>query len=175
LSHLQKQNRLVVHVLIDGREPDLKQLAAVRRSPLMGHTVYIETAEPRQMALDVLDGVEKQLDEADRLRQGAVEQLQAGQSIKAMAKLSGCFGIWHYAEESILKTAQLLRIDLGKITVDEKPFPHMLDEFAAQLKVIKSALENRDFVTLTDTLAYESNHTSRQWRDAITSIRATIE
>jgi len=54
LAHLKKENRLVVHVLIDGREPDLDRLGQIRQSPLNGHTIYIETAEPRQMALDVL-------------------------------------------------------------------------------------------------------------------------
>ena len=87
LAHLQGQNRLVVHVLIDGHEPDFDRLAQVRQSPLSGHTVYIETAEPRQMALDVLDQVEKQLDESDRLRRDAVELLQTNQSVKAMEKL----------------------------------------------------------------------------------------
>jgi len=174
LAHLQGQNRLVVHVLIDGHEPDFDRLAQVRQSPLSGHTVYIETAEPRQMALDVLDQVEKQLDESDRLRRDAVELLQTNQSVKAMEKLRGCFSIWHHAEESVLKTAQLLRIDLGRIIVDEKPFPEILAGFADQLKRIRSALEDRDFVGLTDTLAYEATRTSEQWRGAIQSIRSTI-
>ena len=175
LTHLQNQNRLVVHVLIDGQEPDLNHLPQLKQSPLSGHTVYIETAEPRQMALDVLEQVEKQLDEADRLRGDAVELLQTNQSVKAMEKLRSCFGTWHHAEESIVKTAQLLRIDLSRIVVDDKPFTHILAKFSEQLKSIKSALENRDFVALMDTLAYEANKTSQQWRAAIQSIRGTIE
>src|SRR5438874_1447330 len=144
LAYLQKENRLVVNVLIDGSEPDLSRLAQVKQSPLLGHTIFIETAEPRAMALDVLEQVEKQLGEADRLRSDAVELLQTNQSIKAMEKLGGCFNIWHHAEESILKTAQLLRIDLSRIVVDEKPFTQILETFGEQLKRIKSALESRD-------------------------------
>src|SRR3954466_1372762 len=52
LSHLQKDNRLVVNLLIDGREPDLDPLPQVRQSPVTGHTLFIETAEPREMALE---------------------------------------------------------------------------------------------------------------------------
>ena len=74
--------------------------------------------------------------------------------------------IWHHAEESILKTAQLLRIDLSRIVVDEKPFTQILGAFSEQLKRIKSALESRDFVALTDTLAYEMTQTAQQWRGA---------
>ena len=174
LAHLKKENRLVVHVLIDGREPDLDRLGQIRQSPLNGHTIYIETAEPRQMALDVLAQVEKQLDECERLRRDAVELLQSNQSIKAMEKLSGCFSIWHHAEESVVKTARLLRIDLEKITADEKPFTQILDAFAGHLRGVKTALEDRDFVGLTDILAYEMNGSASQWRAAIEAIRATI-
>ena len=46
LSHLQRDNRLIVHVLIDGEEPDLARLPALRQSLLNGHTLFIETTEP---------------------------------------------------------------------------------------------------------------------------------
>ena len=47
--------------------------------------------------------------------------------------------------------------------------------FTEQLRSIKNALENRDFVALCDTLAYETTETSNQWRAAIVSMRSTIE
>src|SRR6266404_491585 len=65
LSHLRRVNRLVTNILIDGHAPDLNGLVAVRKSPLIGHTIFIETAEPREMALNVLEDVEEQLDETE--------------------------------------------------------------------------------------------------------------
>jgi hypothetical protein len=156
LSHLQKDNRLVVHVLIDGQEPDLDRIAAVCSKPLMGHTLFIETAQPKQLALEVLGEVEKQLDEAERLKNDAVQLLQSNQQTKAMEKLAGCFSTWQHAQESIQKTAQLLRVDLARVTVAEKPLTNLLQAFAGQLQQIKSALENRDFVTLGDILTYQT-------------------
>src|SRR6185436_47044 len=112
-------NRLVVNLLIDGRAPDLTRLGHLRAAPLAGHTLYIETAEPREMALDAIDEVDAQLREADRLRTEAVDLLHRNQPPAAMEKLSGCFGTWHNAQDSLLKTAQLLRIDLNTIRVDD--------------------------------------------------------
>ncbi|MGA2443251.1 MAG: hypothetical protein ABSH08_20040, partial [Tepidisphaeraceae bacterium] len=43
LAHLQREKRLVVHVLIDGLEPDFRRLGDVRKSPLKDHHVFIET------------------------------------------------------------------------------------------------------------------------------------
>src|SRR5437763_13152412 len=135
LSHLQRESqRLVVNLLIDGREPDLDRIGIVRRAPLIGHTIFIETAEPRQMALEVLAEVQVQLDEADRLKTDAVSLLGRNAAEKAMEKLSGCFSTWHNAQESVLKTAQLLRIDLETIEVGRRPLTEMLSEFMEQLR-----------------------------------------
>jgi hypothetical protein len=175
LAHLQRENRLVVHVLIDGKEPDLAGLPAIRASALKDHTVYIETAEPRKMALEVLAEVNHQLDEADRLRADAVDLLQSNSQTKAMEKLAGCFTTWAHAEESIRKVAQLLRVDLSRIVVDDQPFTNVLTNFADQFRSIRNALEDRDFVALSDTLAYEATQTTRQWKDAVAAMRGMVE
>ncbi len=174
LSHLQRDNRLIVHVLIDGEEPDLARLPALRQSPLLGHTLFIETTEPQAMAMEVLNEVELQLNEANRLSSDAVALLRSNQTVRAMEKLRGCFSTWQHAQESVKKIAQLLRIDLQRIVVEGKPFTETLDSFTQQLRLIKSSLENRDFVSLIDTLVYESSETSSQWLAAINSMRTVI-
>jgi len=175
LAHLQKDNRLVVHVLIDGQEPDLDRLPAIKQSLLNGHTLFIETADPREMALEVLGEVQTQLNEADRLKTEAAELLQKNQNVKAMEKLAGCFSTWQHAQESVLKTAQLLRIDLTRVVVGKQSLTDLLREFMTQLRTIRTALENRDFVSLSDILMYETTETSAQWRNALQSMRDAIE
>ncbi len=174
LSHVQKENRLVVHLLIDGQEPDIDQMSAVRKSPINGHTLFIETAEPRQMAMEVLAEVEEQLNEADRLKTEAVSLLAKNGTVKAMEKLSGCFSTWQHAQESVLKTAQLLRIDLGKISVGVRTLRDVLADFTDQLRQIRAALEGRDYVTLSDILTYETTETSAQWKLALGAMRDVI-
>ena len=174
LSHVHTRNRLVVNMLIDGEEPDLDRMGDVKRAPLSGHTLFIETAEPRQMALEVLGEVEQQLDEADRLKGEAVDLLQRNAAVRAMERLSGCFSTWHHAQESLLKTAQLLRIDLTRITVAGRTLADVVGAFIGQLREVKQAMEDRDFVTLADVLTYEMTQTSRQWREAIGAMKGVI-
>src|SRR5262245_33844344 len=174
LAHIQKQNRLVVHLLIDGQEPDLAKLPSLRTAPLAGHTLYVETAEPRRMALDVLSDIEQHLKDTDQMRLDCVDLLRANNTGKGLEKLRGCFSAWQHAQESVLKTAQLLRIDLGRILVDGRPFSDVLKGFSEQLKLIRGSLENRDYVSLIDTLIYETGETSDQWRAAIRSMRTVI-
>jgi hypothetical protein len=171
LSHLQRDNRLVVNVLIDGRQPDLEHIPTLRQSPLEGHTLFIETADPKQMAAEVLAEVQANLEDADRLRGEACELLQKNQQSAAMQKLSGCFSIWQHTQEAVLKTAQLLRIDLETATAGRRQLRVLLADFAQQLKQIKSALENRDFVLLSDILQYEMDESAREWREALAALR----
>jgi hypothetical protein len=175
LSHLQKDNRLVVNLLIDGREPDLDCLPQVRQSPVTGHTLFIETAEPREMALEVIAEVESQLREADRLKCEAVELLQqSGGAVKAMERLSGCFSTWHNAQESVVKVARLLRLDLDALSVGGRSLSQLIADFSAQLRQVRQTLESRDFVALGDVLAYEMTDTTTHWRDALGAVRGVI-
>lgn len=174
LSHLQTSNRLVTQVLIDGREPDLDAVPQLRRKPLLGHTVFIETIEPRQIALDVLDEVEAQMTTADAARLAAIDHLSANEPNKALQKLSGCFTIWQSAQEAIQKVAQLLRVDLDLVRVDDITLTDALNAFAEQLRSIRASLESRDYVLLTDTLQYEVGQTVRQWREALEQLRAIV-
>jgi hypothetical protein len=175
LSHLQRDsNRLIVQVLIDGQEPDLSQLTRVKKIPLRDHILFVETADPRELAVSVLAEVENQLEEADRLRGEASDLIVRGNNHKAMEKLSGCFTTWQHAQESVLKTAQLLRLDLENIDVDGQRLSDLVRAFAEQLRSIKGALENRDFVLLNDILTYEAHQTSAKWRSAIGAIRGAM-
>ena len=174
LSHVQRGNRLVINLLIDGKAPDLSGLGAVRRSPLNGHTIYIETAEPRVIARNVLVEVEHQLDLNEEVRDQAVEFLQQNQPERALEKLHGWFHMWLTAQESVSKVSQLLRIDLDALQVAGNPLSEVLDRFAAQLREIKSAIENRDFVTLTDVLAYEMQQAADDWRNVLAALADVV-
>lgn len=174
LTHLQRDNRLIVSVLVDGQRPDADRLTDLRQSPLNGHTLYIETADPKEMALEVLDQVTDHLNEADQLRTEACELLAQGNHTKALERLSGCFTTWQHAQDSIDKTAQLLRIDLERIEADGATLLDFLVVFTEQLRQIRTALENRDFVLLNDILTYEMTHASARWTSAIGTLRQAI-
>ena len=174
LAHLRRDNRLVVQVLIDGKEPERSHLKHIKRHPVAGHTIFIETADPKEMARDVLDDVELQLHEADRLRGESLELLDNSQAAGAMEKLSGCFSYWQHAQETVLKTAQLLRIDLSCLRVQGRAFTDLLADFSSHLREIREALEERDFGGLARLLKHNTDHTCAQWYEAIQCLRQAI-
>ena len=175
LAHIRSKQRLVVHLMIDGREPDLNQMEALRSQLLGQKAVFIETVEPREIAAEVFDSVDSLLTDAEMLREQAVSHLQAGEHADALKKLGSCFTTWNHTQESVEKIARLLSVDLESIELDDGTLQKWLGQFTAQLTDIRSALESRDYVTLSDILAYEAHNTSGRWRQAIDAIRATIE
>ncbi len=174
LSHVSKSNRLVVNLLIDGREPNFDDMATVRQGALKGHTLFLETVAPREIAADALDEVERQMAEADRLTGEAVDLLQKNQLAPAMQKLSGCFSTWHSAQDSVTKTAQLMKLKLEDIETAGQSLSSLMTEFSDQLRSIRGALESRDYTTLGDVLTYETPETTRKWRDAMGTMRAQM-
>jgi hypothetical protein len=174
LSHLKKTDRLIVHVKIDGEEPDLKRIKTIKKFPLAGHTVFIETADPRDMARQFLDEVDAQLTEADRLKSESARLLGNNQYAPAMEKLGGCFKTWQHAQESLLKTAQLLRIDPQRIKVGGRALTELLSDFTLHLRQMRTALDGRDFTALSDLLAHKMSRAVEQWRDAVRSFRGVI-
>jgi hypothetical protein len=122
----------------------------------------------------VLNEVEQQMDQADLARIAAIDHLAAGEPNKALQKMAGCFTIWSSAQEAIAKVSQLLRVDLELIRVDDTTLAAALQAFADQLKIIRETIEARDYVGLSDVLHYEVGQTVRQWRDALTQLRAIV-
>ncbi len=176
LAHLQRENRLVVHVLIDGEEPDLERIAALRSASTDSHTIFVETTEPQTMAREVLDEVEHQIVAAEMLGKDAGALMQSGQQVKAMENLAGCFKRWQHVQESVLKVSQLLRLDLGRLALgDGRPLTAFFEAFSQQLRTIRDALESRDFVALADVLNYEMPESTQSWREAVAAVRNVVD
>ena len=179
LAHVQRPDRLVVNLLIDGREPDLSQMAAVRRAPVLGRTVYIETAAPRQMALDVLDDVQEQLQSVDSFRADAADLLGQDKVARAMEKLGLCLTAWQAAHESVAKTAKLLRIDLDRLPVadghgGDESAAHAMADFTDHLRQAKQTLVDRDYVCLSDLLRYEMDGSTNRWTAVLNAMRGSL-
>jgi hypothetical protein len=174
LSLARKHNRLIVRVRLDGREPTPRRVQSIRKCPIGKHLIEIDTIDPRQMAQQVLAEVEQELTEAHRLTSESSRLLQRNQVASAVEKLGGIFTTWQHVQESLFKTAQILRIDPQAIKVRGRAMTDLLKDFAIQLNQVRRALDVRDFNTLTDLLSQKLTQGVDQWRDAIGSFRLAI-
>ena len=172
LSHVSGRDRLVTQVLIDGQAPDLDRVPQWRGRSLTGHTIFIETHATVDIAIDVLDEIQRQMDAAEAAREKAIDDLHANAPSKALQKLSGCFTAWQVAQTAIGQVAKLLKIDLERLRVQEITLAAALANFASQLRDLRDAIECRDYVAVADVLTYEIGKTIGQWREAISQLRS---
>ncbi|HTW95281.1 MAG TPA: hypothetical protein VMD30_10830 [Tepidisphaeraceae bacterium] len=173
-SHLARANRLVVHFLIDGQTPNLEQLPALRQARIDGHTLFIETADPRQMAKNVLKEAHDELAGADAAKDAAAEQLRRNNFSSGMEKLATCLAAWQRAEQAIVGSAKLLNINLDAVLTEAALPPNWLTVFAENLRQLGLAVQARDAVALTDLLAYETTQTTSHWQDIVAAMLAMV-
>ena len=128
---------------------------AVRNTPLVEST-WIRTAASGR--------VEIELDDGSALRLVG----------DALCELGVCIRAWQHAQQSIVKVLELLRVEPADVIVANQPLEQCLANFSLQLRQIKTSLEQRDFVSLGDTLQYETSDTTQSWFSCIDAVRQLI-
>jgi hypothetical protein len=174
LRHLHQSGRLITRLVIDGECPDLDTLPTLQGKSLEGQTIFIETADPHQTAIEALEQIESQLPAADQAKNAAAECLRANQWPGAMEHLAVCVTRWQEAQKAIVAVSRLFKIDLDRLVVTGRPLNDLSCQLASQLREIQTALQSADLVGLTDLLVYETENTSEQWRSAVHALRMAI-
>ena len=59
--------------------------------------------------------------------------------------------------------------------IEGKKADELLSEFAAQLRTVKEALENRDYVQLADILQYELQDVAPRWQCLLDQVVEQID
>ena len=171
---LQASNRLIVRLVIDGVSPDPTHLSTIHGTPLAGHTVFIETVDPKSAALEVLVQAYAELDSADLLKAEAAKFLQSNNWNEAMERLHQCLAKWQQAQKAIVTVGKMFKIDVEGLTVTGRPLRAFSQEFTRQLRDLQTAIQSADMVGVSDVLVYETAHTGDSWRAAIESLRTVI-
>ena len=174
LLHLQRNNRLVIRLLIAGEAPDPAHIDSIRCTGLSDHVIYFETVDARQTALDSIALAQQRVAQADGFKDEAAELLRQNQWAAAMQKLSECLARWREAQQTVLAVSKYFSLNLERITVKGEALSVSLHQFAVRLRDIQTALQAEDAVGLTDLLAYETAQCGQWWSGALDGVRVMI-
>ncbi|HEY1687078.1 MAG TPA: hypothetical protein VGG19_20125 [Tepidisphaeraceae bacterium] len=168
LEHVRERDksRLIVKVLLDGAVPDFTGL---NEQDLKSRTLYVETADRKTLASDALAEAQGILDAADDSRQQAIEELSAGRAKESMPFLNQWLGTWRQAQKALMESAWVVGVDVDKLGIS-----NLVGELASQLRQIKTSLESKDYVTLSDILNYEAPGSMERWRHALQCVASQI-
>ncbi len=173
---LAPRKRMLVAVYTDGRLVPSGELENVLDTPAgRFERVDFQSAVPQALAREVLRQARELVAEATPLCRQAGEMLSAGQTARAMELLGNCFGVWNQVQESMSRSMDLLGLDLSKMQVEGHRADERLGEFVGQLRQVKEALENRDYVQLSDILQYELQDVAPRWQSLLDHLLEQIE
>lgn len=163
LDHIRASGRMVVQILVDGERPDLNQLATIRRELVTGHTVFLETAQPSEMAREALASLDGSLEDLNDLRLKAISHFEANQSHLAIQSLAAFFTTWHTAQLCVNKVAELAGTPIDAIPAGDQTVGQIVEGFTTILRELRNALKNRDYVMLNDMLRYDLEDAADKW------------
>ena len=173
---LAPQKRMLVAIYTDNQLVPPQALDEVLDFPASRYQkIDFQSALPKVLAREVLTHARNLVAEAAPICQQAGEMLSAGQTARAMEMLGSCFGVWSQVQESMSRSVALLGLDLSKLQIGGKKASELLDEFAVQLRTVKEALENRDYVQLSDILQYELLDVAPRWQGLLDQLVAQID
>jgi hypothetical protein len=174
IGRINRSQRLVVRLLIDGEAPDLTKLQLVNAKLIKDRCIYIETAEIAATALDALAQAEKRLSEGDKHRTDTAARLRRGEWTAAMETLSQFLGCWLEAQRTAVAVAKLCKIELEKLKVSQRSIGDISGQMADQLRRIQSAVQAVDLVELIDLVAYETADVGATWQAALKTIALRV-
>ncbi len=166
--------RIIVEVRLDGDALDDDQLAAAEPNDVTADEVQFITADPYELSRQTLLEVQDRLDLARDAQQRASVKLQADNAAEAMDDVREAMAVWQVAQDSLLKSAQLLNIPLDDIESDGRSASQTITLLAGRLAQMGEQLNARDWIGLADTLGYELDATVDQWSAMIDTVAQHI-
>jgi len=173
-QQLQGQGRVVVEVQVDGRTLVGDEVSDQQHQPIADTEVRLYSANPRELAGEVLDQVRQRLEDARRLQQEAATSLQQDNSAEALHHISSLIEIWMQTQQAVLYSVAILDIDLDGFKINGQPMAELAEELISQLKALKQLIGDGDMVALADVLAYEWPGIVDQWDELVGNLAKQI-
>jgi hypothetical protein len=156
--------RIVVSLRCDGSEVGQEGLDAVLDLPARQfRRLDIQTQPAAALVAGTLATAAELLEDSAASRHRVADLLEEGKPGKAMQQFHNLLEAWQHVQQVMLVCAQTLGVDLNALRVHERSLVDVLELLKTQLNELKSAMETRDFVLVSDILRYELDESLHHW------------
>jgi hypothetical protein len=171
-SAVQRKGRMLVSIQCDGLDvtgtdyPNhlTRRLESYQR-------IDLHSAEPGTLASDGLDSTAALIDATEQAIPPVVQHLTAGDVAAAMPGLGECTRGWLQVHESICNVAVLIGQNPNDRLPDGSTMVDRLGVAADRLKLLRDAMQDKDYVLVCDVLTYEMPAMFESWRELIAALR----
>lgn len=159
----ESNGRLVVEVYVDGEKLNDQALGEEQRMASNADEVRLVSVEPTQMVRQTLLDAAELLESIDQTQRTAAERLQEADEATGFEMLGEALEMWIIVQRATLQSAQLLSLDLDAVRTDEMTMLEGIERLNGHLVQLRSALQSRDSVSVSDTLLYEMPAVVEAW------------
>lgn len=153
---------------IDMFGPELESVLAKKADQFT--RIDIELGDPRTLVLDALKQAEATLDVVEKQRLEVVAFFGAGKTGEAMNLLGECIGDWSRINDVVSQSIALLAGKNDAVRQESAQIVQALKPVMKRLAEVKVAIQNKDFVALSDILEYEFDEIAGAWRGIIETL-----
>jgi hypothetical protein len=166
-QRIEPQGRIIVEVLLDG-EPLIGDALVERQDEHLGDSILsLLTADPRELVIDTLGEIHRQLQAAGEYQTEAAGCLQRDDEQAALERIGEAMTIWQQTERAVRESAQIMEVSLDDLKIGGQTFSQLTAGLIAQLESLRDLLQARDTVAVADTLQYEWPETTMRWQQAV--------
>lgn len=176
-QHVADAGRSVVEVQIDGQAvtgDDLNRYFD-GRATLGDGELRLYTADPRILAVEVLNQVNQQLDVAHQAQTDAAEAFQQDKTAAGIEKVGEAMTVWIQVQQAVTHGSALVNLSLDDRMFEGQPVTVHIHKLIEQIKALRDLLTQRDTLGLADTLAYEWNETADLWQRLVGQVILWIQ
>lgn len=185
------QDDIIASITVDDEELSSERFSELKERPCSDFQETRIVAKHRNnMAASGLRGLKRSLEQSRSDREWIVWALREGQVNEGTRKLLRYLQLWNLVQQSMASACRLMEVDpdtivmadeMAENTEQENPraaapsVSERIHLLGSELQQIKAALENNDFVLLSDVLCYEFPLIQEQWEVMLESLADTFE
>lgn len=167
--------RVIVEVRFDG---DIVGAAAMDErmdQPVEASVVELESADPRALTQETLGQVASALNAVRDEQEQAAALYRSDQANEATEHAREALGVWQQAQATVMHAAQLLQLDLDRMTVGDQTVPALIEGLVEQLRAFREQLQAGDWLGVADTLEFELADAAERWSLLIAELQRQID
>ena len=180
LRHVQTAfcgpGRLVLRLRCDEREVSGEEMEATLKKQASDFTrLEVFTGTKAALVTEAMEQAAGCLEETETGCRRCAELLTEGKTSQGIDVLGECLRVWQQIHESVVKSIEMLEIDLEQTMIRDEPLSTVVGKPKDVLVQIRDSLKAQDHVMLADILQYELTEMTTQWFAIINRLRAEAE
>jgi len=174
-GRIASTGRMVVEIRFDGEALTAEQMEAAATNPIEAGEIHVYTADPKELALTVLQGAREELEKIDETQKETADLFQSDREPDAMGKMREIIQGWQQVQQAIQQSAEIAGASLEELDVEGESVEALAQRLVDQLRELQELLVNQDTLATADALAYEWPETIQTWDQLVQKLVARIQ